>query len=146
MPRESDELFERGLRGVDRGDWLYALSCFEKASQLEERPIFNSYLAVCIAKERGQFNKALTLCKDAMAAEPDNAAHYLNLGRVHLFQGQKMEALKIFREGLPFDGEMRIVRELDRLGIRRSPVIPFLKRTNPINKYLGILLGKFRLR
>jgi tetratricopeptide (TPR) repeat protein len=143
---ESDELFERGVKAVDMGNWLSALACFEKAVQLENRPVYNSYLAACIAKERGQYNKAVTLCREAIEAEPDNPAHHLNLGRIYLFQGLKNEAMKTFREGLPHDRDERIIRELDRLGTRGRPVIRFLKRNNPLNKYLGIILGKVGLR
>lgn len=37
-------------------------------------------------------------------------------------------------------------RELDKLGLRKPPVIPFLSRGNPINKYLGIILSRMGLR
>ena len=143
---ESEELFERGVRAVERGNWLSALACFEKAVQLENRPVYNSYLAACIARERGLYNKAVTLCREAIEAEPENPVHHLNLGRIYLLQGLKKEAMKAFREGLLHDRDQRIIRELDSLGTRKSPVIPFLKRNNPVNKYLGILLGKMGLR
>jgi tetratricopeptide (TPR) repeat protein len=143
---ESEELFERGVRAVDTGNWLSALAYFEKAVQIENRPVYNSYLAACIAKERGQYNKAVTLCREAIEMEPENSAHHLNLGRIYLLQGLKKEAMKAFREGLRHDREERIIRELDSLGTRKSPVIRFLKRDNPVNKYIGILLSKMRLR
>jgi tetratricopeptide (TPR) repeat protein len=143
---EPEELFERGVRAVDRGDWLSGLSCFERAIQLESRPVYNSYLAACIARERGQYNKAVILCREAIELEPDNPVHYLNLGRIYLLQGLKNEAMKAFREGLPYDGEGRIIGELDSLGTRKRPVIPFLKRNNAVNKYLGMFLNKLKLR
>jgi tetratricopeptide (TPR) repeat protein len=143
---EPEELFERGVRAVDRGDWLSGLSCFERAIQLESRPVYNSYLAACIARERGQYNKAVILCREAIELEPDNPVHYLNLGRIYLLQGLKNEAMKAFREGLPYDGEERIIGELDSLGTRKRPVIPFLKRNNAVNKYLGMVLNKLKLR
>jgi tetratricopeptide (TPR) repeat protein len=144
---ESEELIAKGVKAADNGNWVAALSCFEKVVQTGGSPVGSSYLAVCIARERGQFNKAEMLCKEALDKEPDNQVHYLNLGRIFLLQGKKIEAIQTFREGLRHGGvEYRIIDELNRLGTRKGPVISFLKRDNPINKYLGILLTKLRLR
>lgn len=143
---EAEELYEKGVEAVDMGNWLSALAWFEKAVQMEERPVFHSSLAACIAKERGQYNKAVQLCRDAIEKEPENPVHYLNLGRISLFQGRKEEAMKIFREGLGHGLERRIIWELEKLGTRKKPVIPFLHRDSPVNKYLGIFLKKIRIR
>lgn len=143
---EAEELFEKGVEAIDRGNWLHALSHFEKAVQQESKPIYHSYLAVCIAKERGQFNKAVAMCREAMELDPENSVHYLNLGRINLFHGRKEEALKVFREGLGYGRDQKIVDELVRLGTRKKPVIGFLDRDNPINKYLGIVMKITRLR
>lgn len=145
--RESEELFAKGVKAADKGNWVAALACFEKVVQSGGNPAGASYLAVCIARERGQFNKADMLCKEALEREPDNPVHYLNLGRIFLLQSRKIEAIQTFREGLRRGGvDQRIIEELNRLGTRKGPVIAFLKRDNPINKYLGILLTKLRLR
>ncbi len=141
-----DELFERGVEAVDHGNWLCALACFEKLVQQAKEPLYLSYFASCIAKERGQFGKAISLCLEAIETEPDNPGHYLNLGRVYLLQGRKSEAIRTFREGLAHGLESRIIDELNRLGTRKPPVFSFLPRNNPINKYLGMLLQKLRLR
>ncbi len=143
---EAEELFKKGVRAVDSGNWLTALACFEKVVMLEERPVYLSYLAACIARERGQFNKAELLCRESLDKEPDLPVHYLNLGRVLLFQGKKKEAIQTFREGMGKGYEQRIVTELERLGTRKKPVIPWLRRDNPLNKFLGILLTRLGLR
>ncbi len=143
---EAEGHFAKGVEAVDKGNWLSALASFEKAVQWENKPVYLSYLAACIAKERGQFNKAVMLCGASIEQEPENPVHYLNLGRIYLFQGRKDEALKVFRQGLTHEREKRIIDELDRLGTRKKPVIPFLHRNNPINKYLGTFFKKMRLR
>jgi Flp pilus assembly protein TadD len=144
---EPEQLFANGVKAADKGNWVAALACFEKVVKSGGNPAGSSYLAVCIARERGQFNKADMLCKEALDIEPENPVHYLNLGRIFLLQGRKKEAIQAFREGLRRGGvEQRIIEELNRLGTRKGPVISFLKRDNPINKYLGILLTKLRLR
>src|SRR5512136_1711759 len=97
---ETEELVEKGVNAADKGNWVAALACFEKVVQAEGKPAAFSYFAVCIARERGQFNKAEALCREALLKEPDNPVHYLNLGRIFLFQGKKTEAIQSFREGL----------------------------------------------
>lgn len=123
-----------------------ALVYFEKAMQLDNNPTNRSYLAFCIARERGQFKKAISLCEEALKEEPENPVHYLNLGRVYILTGQKTEAMRILREGLTYEENREIVDELVGLGMRKPPVIPLLNRRNPLNKYLGIVLNRLGLR
>jgi tetratricopeptide (TPR) repeat protein len=133
-------LLKKGLEALAQGDTLSALSCFEKAISIEKSPVAYSYYAFCIAKERGQVSKAISLCEEAIQKEPGNSLHYINLGRIYLIDNKKEEAIKTFRAGLNYETNPIIVDELNKLGPRKPPIIPFLKRSNPINKYLGIML------
>ena len=70
---------------------------------------------------------------------------YLNLGRAYLAAGRKEEAVGAFNKGLQIDGENKeLTSEIKKLGRRKKPAIPFLKRSNPINKYIGMLLHSSR--
>ena len=142
----ANRLYEKGVEYLSQGKTLSALSCFENALKKEDSPSIWSYYAFCIAKERGQIKKAMLLCKEALDREPDNSVHYLNLGKIYLFTRKKAEAITIFREGLTHEENEHIIEELDNLVPRKAPVVPFLKRANPINKYLGIILKALRLR
>lgn len=147
MPEtEAEKLFTSGLRALAQEDTLAALALFEKAVQRDEKPAYCSYLALCIAKERGQFQLAVTLCEKAKAREPQNPVHYLNLGKVYLYAGKKDDAIRTFREGLSREKDQAIIDELNKLGTRKPPVISFLKRSNPVNRFLGTLLTKLGLR
>jgi len=141
-----ETLFMKGLEAFDQNNTLSALFYFEKAMNRENNPVITSCFAFCIAKERGQLSKAISLCEEAIKKEPENSLHYLNLGKIYLLSNKKEDALKIFREGLRYGVNQQIVDELERFGARKPPVIPFLKRSNPFNKYLGIVLKKLRLR
>lgn len=143
---DPDQLFAKGLAAFKGEDTLSALVHFEKACQLEARPQFLSYLAFCLAKERGQYKKAISLCREALEREQDNQAHYLNLGRIHVLMGNKPDAILAFREGLAFGKNQEISEQLEELGARRTPVFPFLGRSHPINKFLGIVLSRLGLR
>jgi len=143
---ESKQLFDKGIQELSEGRTLTALSCFEKALAMEEDPLTGSFFAFCIAKERGEFRKAISLCNAAIKKEPENSFHYLNLGKIYLLKKDKIEAINLFRQGLQYENNQQIVDELNRLGTRNPPIIPFLKRGNIINKYLGMIVSRLKLR
>lgn len=136
----------QGIQALNKGNSIAALAFFEKAVQIENTALNRSYLAYCMAKERGQFKKAVSLCDGAMKEEPANSIHYLNLGKIYLLHGSREEAIRIYRDGLKFGDNPQILDELINLGIRKKPVISFLSRNNPLNKYLGLLLTRLGLR
>lgn len=140
------ELVEKGVAYLNDNNRLAALACFDKAFVIGKSPELLSYLSYCIAAERGQIYEALKLCNDALSQEPDNPVHYLNLGRIYLHAGKKKEALLILRKGLTF-GENRTLRSiLEKIGTRGKPVFPFLPRNSFLNKYIGLLLHRLKLR
>jgi predicted Zn-dependent protease len=143
---EAEKLFASGLKALAANNTLTALVFFEKAMAKEDKPIFASHMAFCIAKERGQFQLAVTLCEKAIAREPQNPVHYLNLGKIYLFAGKKSEAVRTFREGLAREKDQQLIDELDKLETRKPPVFSFLKRDNPVNRVLGLLMKKTGLR
>ena len=143
---EAEKLFTKGLDAIKNGNTVSALVFFEKATQLDNSPTNRSYLAYCMARERGQFKKAISVCEAAIKEESQNPIHYLNLGRIYILSGQKTEAMRVLREGLVVEENREIVNELVGLGMRKPPFIPLLKRTNPLNKYLGIVLSRLGFR
>ena len=59
----------------------------------------------------------------------------------------KKSAYKAIRKGLEINqNDTEIKTELKILGIRKGPVFPFLKRSNPLNKYTGLFLYRLGLR
>lgn len=143
---ETDKEFHRGLRALQQGNSVAALTFFERAFVLGASPVYSSYLGYCVAKERGQFKKGMLLCREALEKEPDSTVHYLNLGRVHLVAGNKQEAIRVFREGLARGPNQEIAAQLNAIGTRKPPVIASLSRNNLINKYLGKMLSRLGFR
>ena len=146
LNQETKKHFDKGIKTLNKGNILAALSFFEKALKIEENPVISSFFAFCIAKERGQVQKAISLCKDAIKEDPEKSFHYLNLGKIYLLEKEKEEAVNIFRQGLQYEENQQIVDELNKLGTRKSLILPFLKRSNFINKYLGLILNRFKVR
>ena len=140
------ELIENGIACLHDNNRLAALACFDKAFVIGRSPELLSYRSYCIAAERGQIYEALKLCNDALSQEPDNPVHYLNLGRIYLHAGKKEEALLILRKGLSFGENQTIKSLLEKIGTRGRPVFPFLPRGSFLNKYIGLLLHRLKLR
>ena len=143
MPEKTvEELFAIGAEAVNAGDTVFGLDCFSKLMEAARTPIIISYYAVCLANERGETQKARSLCEQAIEEEPGNSMHYLNLGRVYLTVGDKYAAIKAFRNGLLHEKNQLIAEELNRIGWRDLPVFTDLPREHPLNRYLGKLLKK----
>jgi tetratricopeptide (TPR) repeat protein len=138
--------FERAKRFLLAEDTVSALACLEKALRLEDNPAWYSYLGYCTAKERGQVAKGIELCLASLEAGPDVPDHYLNLAKIHLVSGNKSESLRVLREGMSRGGSEEILAMLHRFGARNPPVFPFLARSNPLNRYIGLFLSRIGLR
>lgn len=140
------ELIARGMKAANSGRTAAALECFERVVKLQSTPVNWSYLAFCLARERQQFEHATRLCEEAVRREPRSSVLYLNLGKVYLLAGRKDDAIRTFRQGLLYERNPLIESELRRLGLRKAPVVTFLGRDHPVNKYLGIVMKKLRMR
>jgi tetratricopeptide (TPR) repeat protein len=140
MPNEeAEKLFALGIESLKSKDTGAALDYLEQAVNLVRNPLYCSYLAVCLAKEKREFRKAVSLCNEAIKNDPKNSSHFLNLGRVQILANQKKDAIRAFHIGLRYGDNRQIRAELNKFGMRRLPPIPFLVRANPINKFLGKL-------
>ena len=87
--------------------------------------------------------KAFVLLKkqDSLDKEMLYPLFYLNLGRAFVAASKKKDAIEAFTSGLKYDSSNNdLLKELRSLGSRKKPPVPFLDRSNPINKYIGMLL------
>ncbi len=146
MEQQSASLLKEGIAALDSGDTRLALQRLQAAADLDESPEVLSHLALCVAKEQSDYTRAEALCREAIDEEPWYSAHYLNLGRIRLLEGRKEEAIRVFRDGLLREGNPKIKAELEKLGIRKYPVISSLPREHFLNKYLGKFMAFMKLR
>ena len=146
MPFRDEHVVERALEAMADEDYAAALACFESLPDSGKCPAVLSNYALCIAFERGDYRQSKLHCLQAIRREPKNSLHYLNYGRIQLLAGQSKPALATFRQGLRYERNEQIIAELDRIGPRRPPLLPFLSRDNPANKFLGQLLHRIRPR
>lgn len=146
MDQHVAQLLNEGLEALEAGNSHVALQQFEAAAVLDEDPKILSYLAFCIAKERRDFRKATALCREAIEEDPGSSIHYLLLGRIQLLNDRKQDAIRTFRNGLLREKNRSIKEELNQLGVRKYPVISSLPREHLVNRFLGKLLTRLRIR
>jgi tetratricopeptide (TPR) repeat protein len=111
-----------------------------------ETPDMLSLCGFGLAKNSRQFKKGVALCEKAIALDAQNTEHYLHLGRVHLLAGHKSRAIATFRKGLKIRKDPRLIAELQKIGIRKSPPFATLARTNILNIVAGKVLHLLKLR
>ena len=101
---------------------------------------YASYYGLSLALSRTRLKDAEDLCARAVKVEHRRADLYCNLGRVRLARNDKRGAYAAFKRGLSLDrNDARLRHEMIRFERRRTPVIGFLGRRHPLNKYLGKL-------
>jgi tetratricopeptide (TPR) repeat protein len=148
MEEEPQKLFEKGVALIKRGHPGDAMEYFERLIAMGYRSsACYSWLGLALARSGGDPSRAEELCKKAIEKEFYWPQYYLNLAEVYLLEDKKTWAIETLEKGLKLDpNNEAILKELGKLGIRGRPVIPFLSRSNPVNKYLGLLLSKLGLR
>lgn len=135
-------LCQRGIESCRRGDWKKGLEDLKTARRgsrtLDLPPQAYSYLGYAQAKVEGDLREGLKLCRFAVTQQFYEAEHYLNLARAQLLANDRKEAYRTIERGLRIDATADELHAMQReMGRRRRPVLPFLGRTNPINRLLG---------
>ena len=136
----SEEHFREGSAALEADRPEIAVEHLRTAHRLEPmNALYRSYYGLSLGLVERRFDKALELCRAAAKEEFFNPAMYHNLARVHLSFGFKAEALRFLRRGLMIDPENAgILGEMRRLGVRRRPVLKFLRRSHLFNRWLGV--------
>lgn len=143
---KAQQEYQRAVQEIEAGNVLAALARVEAALKLQDNQEWYPCLGFCGAKERGHITKGLELCRAAIERQPEHAEHYYYLARVLLIAQKKPEAIQALRQGMSHGEHQPTRRLLEELGLRKLPIIPWLPRDNPCNKYLGIVLGRIGLR
>ena len=132
----------RAIAEVEREEYLNALVSFSNIRKETEGKPFPteglSYFALCLALVEKQYRPAIEMAKKAIELQFYKAEHYVNLGRIYVAAGDRKRGIEIVDKGLgviPEDERLRAFRR--ELGIRQRKPVPFLDRSNPINKSLG---------
>jgi tetratricopeptide (TPR) repeat protein len=150
---EASEYLDRAKRLLQKKYKVRALEILKEG--LEAHPdnafllsYYGALLAIISKNYREGIRTAERALKQLAATVPmDAEAHYptfyLNIGRAYLASGDRTKAILALKKGLRYDSfNPDLLEAMDSLGVRRQPPIPGLKRTHPLNKYIGLLLHK----
>lgn len=146
MPILSSEIhFRKGLAALADGDAAGATEHFRQAILIERdrnahRPQMRyiSYLGLSMAMTHGATPEAIKACERAAKIDFYNADLQLNLGKVYLLAGKTTRALAAFERGRRLSPDNDSLKTaLSQVDRRARPVIPFLKRNHPFNRWLG---------
>jgi hypothetical protein len=134
----AEEHFRRGKELLDEREGQ-AFEHFRTAHTLDAgNPRYRSFYGLGLALVERRFSEAVELCRSAAKEEFFNPDLYHNLSRVHLAFGFKAEGIRYLRRGLMIDpSHGGMLEDLGRLGLRRLPVLRFLPRRHPLNRWLG---------
>jgi len=138
---ESFQEFRAGLAYLRGGDAHRALPHLRSALDQEpSNPFYISYLGVAIAAAEQKWAEAEKMCHSAMRMNRRQAQLYLNLAEVYVAADRKHDAADILARGLHYaPHDVRLKMALDRLALRRPPVLAFLPRAHLVNRNLGRL-------
>ena len=138
---EAFQEFRAGLTYLRGGDAGKALPHLRSALDQEpDNPYYISYMGVAVAAAEQKWAEAEKLCHSAMRMNRRQAQLYLNLAEVYTGADRKQDAADTLVRGLRYSPhDLRLKIGLDRLAMRRPPVLPFLPRTNSMNRNLGKL-------
>ncbi|WP_373049592.1 hypothetical protein [Vulgatibacter sp.] len=136
-----EEQLAAGDAAWDRGDRATAHEAWRAAQQLDGNdPRVLSRLGLSLTLVARDEYKGVAFCEEAVRRGLVDADALWRLAVVYETTFQKERAVRAVRQGLAIDTHHPgLVSMIERLGVRRPPVLSFLKRSHPLNKYLGML-------
>ncbi len=135
---EAYELLQEGLKIYADDPFLLSYHGYFKAC-VERR--YRNGIEDC-TRALSLFQKKM-LRDEVDGAGSSKSVLYLNLGKAFLAAGKRKSAFEAFHKGLQSDKRnIELQSELQKMGIRKLPPLPFLNRSNPVNACLGRMLHK----
>jgi tetratricopeptide (TPR) repeat protein len=144
--------FDAGHKLFEAGNIDAAHEQFTLAHQRDTNSArIRSYYGLSLGLSCRAFEESVELCEAAAKQEFFNPEHYLNLARLYVGFGFRSQAVRYLRRGLMIDPGNHVLSTLLRqVGDRRNPVLAFLPRRHPVNRWLGaarhVLVGRGPMR
>src|SRR6266576_5557604 len=136
LDTEAFREFKQGLAFLRDDYAVKALPHMRRAAELDKNnPYYMSYLGVVLARSEEKWGEAERLCDAAVRMKRNQAQLYLNLAEVYTAAGRRDDAVEALQTGLKYARrDIRLTIAMNKLTPRRSPVLAFLGRRNPLNR------------
>jgi hypothetical protein len=137
-----------GIAAFAARDLTAAHAAFERAHRRDPRhPVYMSWYGVTLVLVEKNSNLGVLLVDQALRATGPDPELLLNSARIHLALNQRDRAARAVARALElWPDDARLLAARDAMGTRRAPVIPFLPRSNPLNRVLGRLRHRWAHR
>jgi Flp pilus assembly protein TadD len=140
--------WDEGLAAYAARDLPGAHAAFERAHRRDPRdPRFMSWYGLTLVLVEKNSNLGVSLVDQAIRVAGPGPELLLNSARVHLALNQRERAVRAVSRGLElWPQDPRLVLAQATMGTRSVPVLPFLSRNNPLNRFLGRLRHRWARR
>lgn len=138
---EYNKAMAKGVALLKQGHAVDAIFIFEDIiEKVGKNSAAYSLLGLAMAKAKVDFKKAEKLCLEAIKMNPSKAEYYNNLAELYMIARKRNKAVMVLERGVKVcKNKKTLLNQWRVLGMRKSPLLPFLSRSNPVNKYLGLL-------
>jgi Flp pilus assembly protein TadD len=140
--------WEEGFAAFGARDLPGAHAAFERAHRRDPRdPAFMSWYGLTLVLVEKNSNLGVSLVDQAIRVSGPSPELLLNSARVHLALNQRERAVRAVSRALElWPEDPRLLAARDAMGTRTAPVLPFLSRKNPLNRFLGRLRHRWAHR
>jgi tetratricopeptide (TPR) repeat protein len=151
--RASSSYIQEAKAHIRRNNLQEAYRILQAASVMyPHNPFILSYYGSLHAVVGKKYRAGIEHCTRAIAILAGTSAvdeyfvlaeFYLNLGRAYFAAHMPKDAIVAFQKGLRYEkSNTAILKELQACERRAELPVPFLHRSNPINKYFGLVLRR----
>jgi Tfp pilus assembly protein PilF len=148
--QEAEEEYQLGRVFFNKKQWRIASQHFSLAEKRAPRNdaqlhLYRSWHGLALVYS--QDISGLNLCRHAAAAKGIEATVFQNLVLAELKLNHRKRACEALRQGLRLDPRHRGLLMLkQKVRLRRRQCLTFLKRENPLNKWLGKMTYRRMMR
>ncbi|MDH3973489.1 MAG: hypothetical protein OEV42_04330 [Deltaproteobacteria bacterium] len=138
---EYNKAMAKGIALLKKGHAVDAVFIFEEIiEKTGPNGAAYSLLGLSMARAKVEIKKAEKYCIEAIKMHPSRADYYRNLAELYMIARKRNKAIMVLERGVKVcKNKKMLLQKWRMMGMRKSPPLPFLSRSNPVNKYLGLL-------
>ncbi|NOY45988.1 MAG: hypothetical protein GXP50_11145 [Deltaproteobacteria bacterium] len=140
--RGEPDALDRALSAFYRGAYR---RCLDALARAEPGPRVSALREAASALLAGRPQLGVRPCFEAIRQGASGPDLYAVLVTLLLASGDRARAHRVLREGLRrAPGHPVLRRQMEAMGVRKPPVVGFLPRSHPVNRWLGRVRHRYR--
>jgi tetratricopeptide (TPR) repeat protein len=150
QPLDVAQAVNVGIAATERGDYqggLKILSAVYQSVPADKMPDGLSAYGLCLARVEGKRKMGAELCQKAIQLQSYEGRHRANLVRVYIVAKNRKKAVETLDDSMKrLRNDPELIRVREEIGYRQSPMLTFLPRQNPINKFFSLYAARLARR